>query len=1337
MGTTPSPHLTAPGRVGPYSVHRKLGSGSLGTVYLVRDPRRRRLVALKVLRTDRLTPEAVGRLQKEFRAIASLHHEQIATAHDFGYTESGRVPFYTREYVQGTPLPPGPPGSSAPAEFLRPILDLLDALEYLHAHGILHLDIHPGNIIVAEDKHRGSVLIDFGVIPSAGGTGLQTGWEPWSGMPPEMLGRGAPSLATDIFLAGRVLHYRLTGDARGEVRLPREIPGWGPRLTLEIERIAGKALQPDPRQRFASAREFREALARAIGEPRMEPQPSEPREITLGRDVEIQAMEDALRDVLSGKSRVFRLSGPPGSGKTHLLGEARVRAQLRGLEVVEASFFPGSGPGFLRAAFESARAARRGKTRWLEPLSAKHGGTPEERARRAAKAFFDDGGGPLVLIADDLELADGESRLLAEALLAEVSSLGPEPEGRSLGIFVATARPPGRGARRRDVRFLKPLRAAEAGSLLEALVRPLVIPGPLLKKAAAEGRGSPLRLHEIARALTLEWSRSGVIPPSASLPSFQEGPAGGVTWAGIEAPDRELLSALAFIGRPASPEEIAAALERNLLETRKSLMRVRRAGLVTPLRHGRGRRYRLSRPPSMEEIASCCPGLDSRMVHARLARFLGASSRPDLDLEENLARHLLLCGKRDRGFDLALSAASRLRERGQAGRAVRLLEEASSPELPVRERLRVAEEISSILEETGDHLAGISVIEPFYRGELGSLSRAEAVRVRRRLGVHYHRGGEAEKALAVFEETQAAADPVLDLEDLVFVDSELAELHTLRGEYGLAEEACKRGLARLEKIEPGGEFRARMEVTLRASLGHLDLRRMDLKSAQAELQAAARLSRRLGLRSGQPAIFNNLGIVENQLNNFAEAERAFRTAEKLLLAAGEGSGVVSISCNLAVLAAKRGDRDEASLRLERAAQLLRRYPGQRLEFFVGYTRGVVAHLFGDPAGVAEALQAALPLARKAGDVHLARFGEVYLADAHLASGRYLQGLKLLRSTARHAEKHGPDLLRRAAHGRLSFLEAILGRARAASRSRRLLDQIPRTSVVLVEAWNDLWMGLANVVSGESGSELFRRAREVFSRLKVPCGERLASLGILLECVARGDREALRGLLSSARAAGGEHHRLLSVAEPLLRAEALWLLGDTERAKDLGGERGDRGLVAPGAGLEDRASPRAHRTASRRPPHRPRPLSPEHPHERPPRRASPGPPARAVPGAPAIPGAFKGWLEAGGIPPALVLDGAAEDVRVLRGDGGPVEPDGPGLPVDRQAPRARAAGSHLRRDGLGKGARRQGPPPDEPEGPRAVPCPPLRFPSRGVARVGAVRLRGRRLHGGRRAACGPP
>ncbi|MGH7378422.1 MAG: serine/threonine-protein kinase, partial [Candidatus Methylomirabilales bacterium] len=304
---------------GRYRIQRRLGSGSLGTVYLARDAAADRLVALKVIRAERLGAEGLARLKEEFRAIAGLHHTQVAVAHDFGYTAEGGLPFYTREYVEGSPLAPGPPGIEQPvppAEFLRPFFDLLEALDYLHAHEILHLDIHAGNLIVAGDPGRGSVLIDFGLWGPLRDVGSSSLVMVRSSMPPELLRKEGVGPASDLYSVGRLLLYRLTGNPESVPRLLRDIPGWGPRLTLELERIAAKALEADTRRRFQSAGEFREALSRALGGSARSRSRPEPGDLTLGRACEIGAIEDVLRGAASGRTAALWFQGRAGMGKS-------------------------------------------------------------------------------------------------------------------------------------------------------------------------------------------------------------------------------------------------------------------------------------------------------------------------------------------------------------------------------------------------------------------------------------------------------------------------------------------------------------------------------------------------------------------------------------------------------------------------------------------------------------------------------------------------------------------------------------------------------------------------------------------------------------------------------------------------------------------------------------------------------------------------------------------------------------------------------------------------------------------------------------------------------------
>ncbi|MGH7378223.1 MAG: serine/threonine protein kinase, partial [Candidatus Methylomirabilales bacterium] len=418
--------------------------------------------------------------QEEFGTLASLQHPRIAAAYDFGYSGDRSLPYYTREYIEGTSLPAGPPGSMDPLSFLKPILDLLEALEYLHRHGILHLDIHAGNLIVAREASRGSVLIDFGFFHSRAPLEPTLPRRLPAPLPPDILGKVPVSPATDIFFAGRLLLYRLCGEACNEARLPREIPGWGARVTLELERICAKALDADPARRFPSASEFHHALSRALGGVLHPARPQAPSAPILGRKLELARIEEALHAAAAGESAVLCLKGPSGIGKTRLLAQARMTAQLLGLETAEVRFFPDAGPGSTLAGVlrgSGAPGPGRRKPSWVEALDAAHGGTPEERARRAAKRYFDEEGRSMAVLLDDLDQADRSSRILAEALLDEASSRrSGRQAGRGLCIIGSTSSTVPPGVRPREVVALRPLRPPDARRLLRAFVQPLVVP---------------------------------------------------------------------------------------------------------------------------------------------------------------------------------------------------------------------------------------------------------------------------------------------------------------------------------------------------------------------------------------------------------------------------------------------------------------------------------------------------------------------------------------------------------------------------------------------------------------------------------------------------------------------------------------------------------------------------------------------------------------------------------------------------------------------------------------------------------------------------------------------
>lgn len=1136
-----------------YRVQTKLGAGGLGSVYLAHDEVEQRPVALKLIHVERVGTEGVEALQREFCATTSLRHPSIAAAYDFGYTDGERLPFYTREYVDGAPLEGGPPPTGVPAhEYLKPILDLLEALHYLHAHEILHLDIHPGNVIVPRDETGGSVLIDAGVMKPLWQAAVTPPLHIRSEVPPELRHRCDSPLGppTDLYGVGRLLLYRLTGRFDGEARLPREIPGWGPRCTLELERIAHKAIQDDAPRRFSSARAFHDALSAVLGHEGNPAGPFEPGESTEGREAELAAIEDGLRQASSGGATGIWFEGPRGVGKSRLLTEARLRAQLRGMELVEARFFRGqAGEPSLARAIRLQLSGRK-LPAWLEPMTKSHGGSTAERAERAAKAFFDESGPPVVFILDDIDQADRDSLQLVRSLLLAMDSRGEV--GRGIAMFVASVEAFEREvpAARATVfqRRLRPLSLAAARDLLGKLLRPLQAPRNVLDALARLARGSPRRLRQTAKAAHVAWGESGVVPQTdlewARFDSERPGPLPSLV---DDSDTLRVCQTLAALERPATREEIEVGVELPRTVVRGALRRLQKREILTLFQERSARLYAFEDRTHARELLGVLSRASREKIHARLVGFLETRAGKDPRRLESLGFHALRAGRFSRARLLVRRVVGEMRALDAMGGAIRVLREASAHDRSPRWTLWCAEQLSSFHHEAGDHADGIAALTPIYEST-ATLNRGDSTRIRRRLGVHYHRVGKTEKALSLFQEAQALADPRRDVEELLFLDSELAELHTLRGEYDSAEAACQRGLGLLVRLpERRADFRGEMETLLRASMGHLLLRRMDLVAAATELAKAARGAVTFATTAVESLILNNLAIVYNQQNQFPKAARCYERAKRLLTRSGERSGLILIAANLSTLYAKMGKIEAAREHARLATELLAGHPGQRLEFFVLLSRGVLHQLLGEVSESMEAFERAIPLGRKLEDRQSLTYAYGYLAEAQIPCGHYAKARRTLKAGAASAATLGLGALTRMIRARRFLLETLLGRERAAHAALREIEGTPRTEGLLIEAWNDLLLGLGSCLLGDcqAAGENYERARSTFHATGVCYGERLADSGLLHVAILGGDPSEIWRRLGGVVSAQPAAHKLLNVLEPLLIAEAHFVLGDND------------------------------------------------------------------------------------------------------------------------------------------------------------------------------------------------
>jgi len=278
-------------RLGAYEIVRPLGEGGMAQVYLARDVRLGRDVAVKVL--DQRLAERPGfreRFSREARLAASLDHPHIVPLYDFGETD--RLLYLVMPYVSGGSLQDRLRKSPFPAgEVVTFGTQMADALDYAHRRHVVHRDVKPANMLVHADGRL--MLSDFGLAKILLPTGrpVHARAHPDAGTPeymaPEQI-QGRSDERSDIYALGVVLYLLLTGrlpfsgptsSAVMEshlYRLPPEPRTVNPAISPALQAVVLRALAKHADDRFQNASELGAALLGALVAGDAEPLPFMP-----------------------------------------------------------------------------------------------------------------------------------------------------------------------------------------------------------------------------------------------------------------------------------------------------------------------------------------------------------------------------------------------------------------------------------------------------------------------------------------------------------------------------------------------------------------------------------------------------------------------------------------------------------------------------------------------------------------------------------------------------------------------------------------------------------------------------------------------------------------------------------------------------------------------------------------------------------------------------------------------------------------------------------------------------------------------------------------------------
>jgi serine/threonine-protein kinase len=259
-----------------YEIEREIGAGGMATVYLARDLRHDRHVALKVLKPDLGAVLGVERFLSEIKVTANLQHPNLLPLFDSGEAEG--LLYYVMPFVEGESL-----RSRLDREKQLPIdeairisVAIANALDYAHAHGVIHRDLKPENILLQSGQ---PVIADFGIalaVSNAGGnritqTGLSLGTPAYMS-PEQATGDRVIDARSDIYSLGAMTYEMLTGEpphtgstsqsviARMLTEKPRPIRTTRAAVPEYVEATVQRALEKLPADRFSSVRQYADGL---------------------------------------------------------------------------------------------------------------------------------------------------------------------------------------------------------------------------------------------------------------------------------------------------------------------------------------------------------------------------------------------------------------------------------------------------------------------------------------------------------------------------------------------------------------------------------------------------------------------------------------------------------------------------------------------------------------------------------------------------------------------------------------------------------------------------------------------------------------------------------------------------------------------------------------------------------------------------------------------------------------------------------------------------------------------------------------------------------------------
>jgi len=331
-----------------YRILNVIGTGGMGTLYRVSDEARDgEIVALKIVHLRGSAAEAaesVARFQREFQLLTQLRHPNLVSVYDYGVTTAGEL-YFTMEWVEGGDLEPG-------KRFLKPeatigvMVQVCRALAYLHARGVIHGDLKPANVLLTGDWVK---LVDFGVAYEVRSPEDRARYYTPGYAAPETRQPQPIDQRSDLYSLGAMWYTLLVGQppmfmpGPGRERLIRfaldEALEAQSQIPAAMGAVIARLMATSPDDRYDSADEVIEAVNEIMGsayelETRETAASYALRTHFVNREAEIEVLQTVWKKAQTDEGKLVLISGESGVGKTRLVTELEVQAELEGARVI-------------------------------------------------------------------------------------------------------------------------------------------------------------------------------------------------------------------------------------------------------------------------------------------------------------------------------------------------------------------------------------------------------------------------------------------------------------------------------------------------------------------------------------------------------------------------------------------------------------------------------------------------------------------------------------------------------------------------------------------------------------------------------------------------------------------------------------------------------------------------------------------------------------------------------------------------------------------------------------------------------------------------------------------